>query len=1245
MQRLKKGLASLLVVLMLASVLPAAAMAEETDGNAAEEVVFNLGTMDVTVGSDLEKYEEGEVPYDLFDEDGNYTMDLGPDAFFPYEVQFTCGGATWTEWFMDADDTVEVGGHIFSVETYVGDPAALTGLSFEIGGRTVIAYPEEKEFTNDGPGIALWSLLPIKENRDLTLDMRGYLPSELKSVPVSAVLSGASISAGAEDLVVWAKGYRNDDYTIVGQDGTMDLAPENRYNSSYEMELIVGSRDQLDMSNVRNILTVYVTPSYDLFNAVAYTNADPRQPIAVYDSYLWERNSEQTILQLGVDPAVWTFGDLAYLSLGLDAAFNSAGLDAVVYQGLYDSQEAAVAAGAAVISDIWDQTGIATEGGHLADYGWKQNYRGMVEITVVLKRGDSVALVQPMILYMYEDEMSISFDGIYVEREASYINVRYSTSSKWDNTLDMQVMTIGLKSGYPANGTYCLRMNLYNPADDYMENSGIAYVRHAAVGYYSTAEQIQAQPDIKAQLFSDSTGYPADYSGGVVFSVLDTNGDIHWMKIVTSESAELPSAPRPDSQDTYFRMNGASVASGESTRSLSAYVMPYEHDGYYYNGYQTVFLLDSGNTPVTADEIIPVFDTGTGVTAYAGHDKSSGDPQASGTTEIPFRSGEPVHYSASAESKGHLKNYWVTFLTQQTGGPKLFVNAANDPDRVDEDTGLPVREVYLTEEFGKHQDVFFANIGDADMTGVYVRLEDAVNVALDDYWTVREDAPAENRKLGAFDSTYDRAPDGSYVSYGELANVAKVRLVPTPDSEGPISGTLVIGHDGGEEVKIKLIGASGPLKITTETIRNGVKYVPFNSVIQTNSMGASDAVTFTKISGSLPTGVELQPNGKLYGMPTEMGAFTFTVRAAFSGLSLSDTKTFTITILNNTDTNVDNATDDGYMLLDRVPASMTVTDNNGQYNYQNQVFRSEGTYAEFLKFFLDGRELAEGTDFDSEEGSTKITIRAQTFQDAGGGTHTIAAEFRTNADDTNTVKRAAQNYTVSIQGGGSGGGSSSGGSSSGGSSGGATKPSVKPQQPDKTKPSTTQPGSAAATFQDVSSNNWFYSDVEWAYQNKLMIGVTKDLYKPYNPISPAMVVTVLSRMDKVDLSQYAETAYEEIAGGQWYTAAAVWAKEAGLLPEGPFVGQPPMGRGQMAVMLVKYLKHAGIDCTLTGEPVVFADADLMTPEENEAFQVLYQFGIFKGIGNYTMDVAGATTRAQLAVLMHRVSVFVESHKK
>ena len=79
-----------------------------------------------------------------------------------------------------------------------------------------------------------------------------------------------------------------------------------------------------------------------------------------------------------------------------------------------------------------------------------------------------------------------------------------------------------------------------------------------------------------------------------------------------------------------------------------------------------------------------------------------------------------------------------TFLTQQTGGPDLFVNAANDSDRVDEESGLPIREVFLTPEYDNRHDVFFANIGDEEMTGIYVKLENAENAALDDYWTVRE---------------------------------------------------------------------------------------------------------------------------------------------------------------------------------------------------------------------------------------------------------------------------------------------------------------------------------------------------------------------------------------------------------------------------------------------------------------------------------------------------------------------------
>jgi len=48
----------------------------------------------------------------------------------------------------------------------------------------------------------------------------------------------------------------------------------------------------------------------------------------------------------------------------------------------------------------------------------------------------------------------------------------------------------------------------------------------------------------------------------------------------------------------------------------------------------------------------------------------------------------------------------------------------------------------------------------------------------------------------------------------------------------------------------------------------------------------------------------------------------------------------------------------------------------------------------------------------------------------------------------------------------------------------------------------------------------------------------------------------------------------------------------------------------------------------------------MTPEENEAFQILYGLGIFKGVGDNRMDPQGLTTRAQLAALLNRVHEFI-----
>lgn len=1247
MKKWKQRLAAFLMAAMLASLLPAAALAEETpaeelpaetapteelpadetpteelpaeeapgedatDSSPIDEVVFNLGNMEVTVGMDEEKAGTGETPYDLFDEDGNYTLELEPDAFFPYEVQFTYDGETWEEWFMAPDDTVMVGGHTFSVETYVSDPNTLTQIGIWVGDEYVPAYPEEKEFTNDGPSVMLTSAgLPLaKEKKNVSLDLStAYLPSQLTAVRVSAVLSGLTPeqSVQATDRVAWVRGNSSynigDDFEILDQTGFMDLSSNNVWNHRLYLELIVGTALQLDIDN-NTLYQVNVTlPASGMFQWDVTSEAES----VLSDAY----QSSQNKWFLNLKPMAANAAGLI-LRMDFSEEYADSERNVQIYKGYYESQDELAQAGAEEVTDqIWgaDAAGIPV------------TVNRLVNLTAVIgDRDGDVASVLPMEVHLY-----ISSAWVYAvlySADPPYEVVTDDKDTYVENGVD--VFTFGLDESKPLNGTYAVMLTYDSDEETEGDYVGYSHIEKAVQGLYGSLKAAAGRPDLKEQLFkgdADTGKFTADFSNGVNFTVFDKYGEVHQLvvKTVSKQPEPAPSAStekNPLSEDTYFRATGIDEAG-------DAYVMPYQHDSYYSNGYQTIFTTDQDldltraklefYAPSSYDEDGQTYRA----TVYAGKDTTSGEPQKSGITENNFADG-PVQYSAAAQDGVHLKNYWVTIVKQDLAAVngKLFVNGINGPRGT-------TRTVFLTEAYGNHHDIFLANVGAGDLTNLKVELTDAQNVKLDDFWTIGGDG---NNTLAPLSFNYREADDG----------IAKIRLLP--DGEGVVSGTLTISADGQEPVVITLTGIAFTPEITTGSLPHGVKYVPYGQLVMTNNEYEWLQTTFTLVSGQLPAGIELRANGEIYGTPRNSGSYEFNVKADYEVVGAfasdynytgdvisADTSDYGthlyLNILDNTGANVESQTDIHYELLDRVP---------DMRSYQAQLFRSNGEYGNFVDFWLDGVKLTEGQDYDSEEGSTKITIRAQTFQNAGTGTHTIAAEFRDggNTNLNSTLKRTAQNYTVSS------------GTSSNGPSGGSSKPAVKPSVDPAETPKT-----IADIFRDITVQDWFYPDADWAYQNKLMIGVTSNLYKPYNLISPATVVTVLARLEGVDLSQYAGTVYEEIAAGQWYTNAAVWAKETGLLPEGPFSAQPPIARAAFAVMLVKYLEHKGIDCSLPENPVAFADADMMTQEEQDAFQVLYSLGIFKGTGNYYMDPTGSTTRAQLAVLLHRLSVFVDSQK-
>lgn len=1204
MKQCRKGLAILLIVCMMVSMLPSAAFAQN-ESKTADTVVYNLLDEEITVGNDAAQAEETPWAYKLFETDGSYTIQLEENAFFPYEVQFTCDGVVDTVWFATPESTVEIGGHLFSVHTEQNDATQLSQLGFYIGSDYVPAYPEPKEFSTTSSGISFYSLLPLEEKRNVSVDLTGYTPAELKQVKVSTILNGmiGENFAGTE-AVVWAKqSDDNDEFHIISQNETIDLVSDHRMMN---LQLIVGTANQLDADNIRYIVNITTSNLEEWLMPELYLQEEngSRSALEIYHSGYYSSSDE---LYMEVAPDKYAYGTEAYLGLRFGTEFENRDVTVAIYRGAYTTLEEvkqAVAADASVdiTNQIWNQDMAKQNAGYKADY--TAHHADEVVLTIVLFKDNTAVGMQQFYVDAYPSNNGLEYSqmrAVYKDGHTGYVgwgDVQYHVNGFY------KIATFYVTEKAILNAQFCSSFDYrYRGGWDHTGE----HIEKAVMGNYDSLAAAASQADIKEQLFvdEDSIKYTDDWylfdycKDGVDFTFFAEDGEIYKIafKFVIVEGDETYDEPYLGellSGDPYFQ--------AKRVNKSQIYRVKSEDDEYYTNGYQTLLVL---NSDVNLSQLKLTFDK-----AEKAHIYVNGEIQTSGESIQDFSNG-PVQYSASAEDGKHLKNYWVT-VVQQTAGAKLFVNGAN----VKNDAGEVVREVFLNDIYGNHHDIFIANIGNAELTGLNAVLSDAQNVKLDDYWTVGGDG---NNTLAAFTTV------SSSTSYGELANVAKIRLVP--DGDGVVSGTLTISADDQEPVVIKLTGVAGNPKIVTAELPDAVKYVPYGSLIQHNNMYDWNTVSFEVVGGALPDGMIIKENGELYGVPTQTGTFEFTIRMDNSDERFSSSEaTFTLNVLENTDENVDGSTDAGYDVSIRVPELMT--------SYRDEVFESQGELPEFVDFWLDGEQLVQGTDYIAEKGSTKITVRSQTFQKAGPGKHTIAAEFRVNGDENKELKRAAQNYELKLSGSTSSGGSSGG---SGSSSSGGVKQPVQPTTPVVT-PQETQ----TTVFADVPNDAWYAGEVAWVYENGLMVGVGNHQFAPNAEISHATVVTVLARVGKINLTPYTALQYGDIENNQWYSAAAKWAKAEDLLAR-QFSPNPPMPRGELAVILVKYLKELGVTFPGIAEPAIFADAAQMTEEEERAFQILYQAGIFKGKDeNLTMDAQGSTTRAELATLLHRIDTILKA---
>lgn len=657
------------------------------------------------------------------------------------------------------------------------------------------------------------------------------------------------------------------------------------------------------------------------------------------------------------------------------------------FEGAFNTAEEAEK-GKDITAQIWDIKDMTQ-----MDTGYLIGVNDSEEITAVTYDQNGIATgCLPFWLDVDYPESWMMISLLETTDTGAGYNVSNSYSEKDINGVIETIHT--LKYGYSSNDDYYLKFTYFKNGTD-----GQSYVAAAYVGQYDTITQAQMdkKENVKEALFGE--GYKANYSQGVPFTIfVGENGsedlEIYRYVIYTKEGEQQLNG------STSFKINYLCDVNGGNLGNHS-YVVEENEDSYAEYNYRTIL---ADNT-VDLQHLTLDFRLSTGAELYA---EGSSEPVISRSTVLDFSNG-PIQFTVSAENKEDSKNYWVQVIgapDSATAG-ELYINSLIDQNaETTREDGViySTREMFLDSRYENIHDILLINIGYEVFSDISVELESDV-VELDSYWTLN----------GGYDLLGFSGMDWSV--HGAQPNMAKIRLFAKKGTEGQdVSGTLTIKSGGELLAVLTLTGVVGDPMITTKEIPEAVKYVPYGTMIQNSNKYDWNTVSYRLLRGNLPSGMVVKENGELYGVPTESGEFTFTVRMDNSESEFgSHSRTYTLIVKENTDINVNAATDPGYEVTQRIP-DITLAST------EDHTFVSQGLYGQFVDVFLDGVKLVEGQDYDSESGSTRITIRSQTLKASNQtGTHTLGVEFRT---EDRTLKRAAQNYRVTGSGSSGGGGGS-----------------------------------------------------------------------------------------------------------------------------------------------------------------------------------------------------------------------------
>ncbi len=170
--------------------------------------------------------------------------------------------------------------------------------------------------------------------------------------------------------------------------------------------------------------------------------------------------------------------------------------------------------------------------------------------------------------------------------------------------------------------------------------------------------------------------------------------------------------------------------------------------------------------------------------------------------------------------------------------------------------------------------------------------------------------------------------------------------------------------------------------------------------------------------------------------------------------------------------------------------------------------------------------------------------------------------------------------------------------------------------------------SADESFKDVSTDDWFYDNVNTAVEYDLMVGVSETEFAPKQNVTLAMAVTLAARVYSNYICDYEIFRNRDAV---WYEPYVDYAYKKGII-NGEMDWEKPATRLEIAQIFAKSLPNEA-----WYELNIVEDGSIPDVPLNESVYKLYRAGIFAGSdeqGSFYPD--SYITRAEIAAVVSRL---------